>query len=322
MIRTLSLNVTDRSFQRDFPIAEISDHCELPDRVVWVDVSDPTGGDFMDLAEEFKFHALSIEDVRHEHQRPKIEEYPGYYFLVVYEAEMKPEGSLELRELSIFIGKNYVVTVHSQPIKAIAIAERLWREWPEKINEGSGLITYLLLDSVVDEYLPLLDIISDRIEDIEDSIFNKYSPEVIQEIFYSKKELIYLRRCVAPLRDIFNRLLRREMPIFSDKSYLYFQDVYDHVMRVTDTIDTLREMLSSTMDAYLSISNNRMNLIMKRLTSISTILMSVTLIASIYGMNFLIMPELEWRYGYVFALSIMLAIGVILFMFLRRTRWL
>jgi magnesium transporter len=322
MIKTLSLCTSDQTFTKDFPVGEISDQCALDDRIVWVDVTDPTGEDFTRLADEFHFHPLSIEDVRQEHQRPKIEEYPGYYFLVVYEAELKEDGSLELRELSIFLGKNFVVTVHSQQIKSIAVAERQWREWPEHGKEGSGLIAYLLIDAVVDEYLPLLDLVSDRIEDIEDHIFRKFSSEAIQEIFYSKKQLIYLRRAIAPLRDIFNRLMRREIPIFSDKTYLYFQDVFDHVLRVTDTIDTLREMLSSTMDAYLSISGNRMNLIMKRLTSISTILMSVTLISSIYGMNFMIMPETEWKYGYVFALSIMLVIGMVLFVFLRRTRWL
>lgn len=322
MIKTLSLCTTDKTFTKDFPVAEISDQCALADRIVWVDVSDPTGEDFSHLADEFHFHPLSIEDVRQEHQRPKIEEYPGYYFLVVYEAELRPEGALELRELSIFLGKNFVVTVHSQPIKAIGVAERQWRDWPEHGLEGSGLIAYLLIDAVVDDYLPLLDQVSDRIEDVEDHIFRKFSAEAIQEIFYSKKQLIYLRRAVAPLRDIFNRLMRREIPIFTDRTYLYFQDVFDHVLRVTDTVDTLREMLSSTMDAYLSISGNRMNLIMKRLTSISTILMSVTLISSIYGMNFMIMPETEWKYGYVFALSIMLVIGMVLFVFLRRTRWL
>lgn len=322
MIKTISLCTTDSTFSKDFPIEEISDQCALDDRIVWVDVTDPTGSDFENLAQEFSFHPLSIEDVQKEHQRPKIEEYPGYYFLVVYEADLQNERALSLRELSIFIGKNYVVTVHPQPIKSIEVAERLWREWPEHTKEGTGLIAYLLIDAVVDAYLPLLDVVSDRIEEIEDHIFKKFSSEAIQEIFYSKKQLIHLRRCVAPLREIFNRLLRREIPIFSERTYLYFQDVYDHVLRVTDSIDTMREMLSSTMDAYLSISNNRMNLIMKRLTSISTILMSVTLIASIYGMNFVIMPELDWRYGYVFALSTMLAIGVLLFIFLRRTRWL
>lgn len=322
MIRTLSFCRTDKSLKKDFPASEISDYCALEDHIVWVDVNDPTGQDFLELAEEFGFHPLSIEDVQKEHQRPKIEEYPGYYFIVVYEAEVMPDGGLELRELNLFLGKNYLVTVHTKPIRNILVTERLLNEWRAHDDMGTGLLTYLLIDAVVDDYMPILDELSDRIDEVEDHIFGNFTSEAIQTIFYSKKQLIHLRRCVAPLREVFNTLLRREVPLFQEKTYLYFQDVFDHVLRVTDTIDSMREMLSSTMDAYLSISGNRMNLIMKRLTSISTLLMSVTLIAGIYGMNFQIMPELEWKYGYVFALSLMLAVGAVLFVFLRRSRWL
>lgn len=322
MIRTRSLCKTDASFKEDFPATEISDQCALGDHIVWVDVTDPTSEDFLQLAEEFKFHPLSIEDVQHEHQRPKIEEHQGYYFVVIYVARLDDDQSLQLVELNVFLGKNYVVTVHSKPVPQLDTAFRLWREWASDKAEGTGLLMYLLVDTIVDDYLPILDAISDRVEEVEQHIFGHFRSESIQDIFYAKKQLLYLRRAIAPLRDVFNVLLRREQPLFDQRTYLYFQDVFDHVLRVTDTIDTLREIVSSTMDAYLSVSGNRMNLIMKRLTSIATILMSVTLIASIYGMNFGIMPELGWKYGYVFALSIMLLVGVVLFVFLRRTRWL
>jgi len=131
-----------------------------------------------------------------------------------------------------------------------------------------------------------------------------------------------MRRAVAPLRDVFNTLLRREQPIFEREIYMYYQDVFDHLIRVADTIDSLRDLLGSTMDAYLSISGNRMNVVMKRLTSISTILMSVTLVAGIYGMNFDHMPELHWRYGYVFALMAMVGVGVAIYAYLRKIDWL
>ena len=143
--------------------------------------------------------------------------------------------------------------------------------------------------------MPLLDALSDRMDELEDRIFADFQPEAIEEIFRIKKELLFMRRAVTPLRDVFNTLLRREQPIFSRETTVYFQDVFDHLIRVADTIDTLRDMLGSTMDAYLSISGNRMNIVMKRLTSISTILMSVTLVAGIYGMNFDYMPELKWQ---------------------------
>ncbi len=323
MITTTCLNSASKKFTDDFPASELSDYCGAEKNVVWADVSDPTGEDFAELAAEFGFHPLSIEDCRNAHQRPKIEEYPGYYFIVLYEAELVgPEDDLELRELNIFLGKNYLVTVHSRPIRAVETARRLWRGWTDRAEHGAGLLSYLLIDAVVDDYMPLLDVLSDSMDDLEDDIFGDFRPEAIQEIFRIKKQLLFLRRTVTPLRDVFNTMLRREQPIFPRETHVYFQDVFDHVIRVADTIDTLRDMLSSTMDAYLSVSGNRMNMVMKRLTSIATLLMSVTLIAGIYGMNFDYMPELKWRYGYVFALLSMVVVGVGLYFYLRRVKWL
>jgi magnesium transporter len=322
MITTLVLNQESRSFERIDDPDEINNLCAMPRRIIWVDVADPTSQDFDELAKEFGFHPLSIEDCRNEHQRPKVEEFQGYYFIVLYEAELVLGKHLELRELNIFLGKNYLVTVHSQPIRALEMAERLWREWTDLAERGTGLLVYLLIDSVVDNYMPLLDALSDRMDDLEDNIFVDFQPEALEEIFRIKKDLLFMRRSVTPLRDVFNTLLRREQPIFSRETHVYFQDVFDHLIRVADTIDTLRDMLGATMDAYLSVSGNRMNIVMKRLTSISTVLMSITLISSIYGMNFKYMPELETRYGYVGALCSMVAVGVAIYWYFRRIKWL
>jgi magnesium transporter len=322
MIQTLVLDRESKSFSRTSNPDEISELCALSPNIVWVDVADPTSEDFEELAKEFGFHALSIEDCRNEHQRPKVEEFQGYYFIVLYEAELVMGRHLELRELNIFLGKNYLVTVHSQPIRVLEVAERLWRGWTDLAERGTGLLAYLLIDSIVDDYMPLLDTLSDRMDELEDQIFVDFKVEALEEIFRIKKELLFLRRSVTPLRDVFNTLLRREQQIFSRETHVYFQDVFDHLIRVADTIDTLRDLLSATMDAYLSVSGNRMNMIMKRLTSISTILMSVTLVAGIYGMNFDFMPELKWRYGYVGALVSMLGIAIALFVYFRKIKWL
>ena len=322
MITTLLLNRESKTFTRINDPDEIDQLCSDPANVIWVDVADPTSEDFLELANEFGFHRLAIEDCRHPHQRPKVDEYQGYYFIVLYEAELLEGQELHLCELNIFLGKNYVVTVHSQPIRAIKTAERLWREWADLAERGTGLLAYLLMDSIVDEYLPLLDLISDRIDELEGQIFGDTPPETIQEIFRIKKQLLLLRRAVTPLRDVFNTLLRRGQPVFSDDTRIYFQDVFDHLIRVADSIDTLRDLLGSTMDAYLSVTGNRMNLVMKRLTAISAILMSATLVAGIYGMNFKFMPELKWRYGYVGALVAMLAIGMALYIYFRKIEWL
>ncbi|HEV7797645.1 MAG TPA: magnesium/cobalt transporter CorA [Pyrinomonadaceae bacterium] len=322
MITTVCLNTQTKEFNENCLAADISELREEEGNIIWADVSDPTSRDFEELAEEFGFHHLSIEDCQNAHQRPKVEEYTGYYFIVLYEAELAgPTDRLELRELNIFLGKNYLVTVHSRPIRAIATAARLWHEWTDRAEQGSGLLAYLLIDGIVDDYLPLLDIISERMDDLEESIFGEWRAEVIEDIFSIKKKLLYLRRSITPLRDVFNTMLRREQPIFPRETHVYFQDVFDHLIRVADTIDSLRDMLSSTMDAYLSVSGNRMNKIMKRLTSISTILMSVTLIAGIYGMNFVFMPELRWRFGYVYALLSMVVVGLALYVYLKKVKW-
>jgi magnesium transporter len=322
MIRTIVLDKTSRKFSVISDPEAISDACAAGNTVVWVDVADPTSEDFDRLAEEFGFHHLSIEDCRNEHQRPKVEEYQGYYFIVLYEASLILGRHLELKELNIFLGKNYIVTVHSQPIRAIKVAERLWSEWTDLAERGTGLLAYILIDTIVDDYMPLLDALSDRMDELEDHLFVEFKPEAIEEIFRIKKELLFLRRSVTPLRDVFNTLLRREQPIFSRETQVYFQDVFDHLIRTADTIDTLRDMIGSTMDAYLSISGNRMNMVMKRLTSISTILMSVTLVAGIYGMNFDYMPELKWRFGYIGTLTAMLIIGLAIYLYFRRIKWL
>lgn len=322
MLKTLVLDSQTRKLSTVSDPDRISELCSEPQNIVWVDVSDPTGEDFAELAKEFNFHPLAIEDCRLEHQRPKIEEYANCYFIVCYEAELNEQQELELRELNVFLGKNFVVTVHSKTILAITEAERLWRNWAEEAEPHTGLLAYLLIDRIVDEYMTLLDTLSDRIDEIEDRIFGDFQPESLEVVFRLKKQLLHLRRAVTPLRDVFNKLLRRELPVFTRETLIYWQDVYDNLIRVAEMIDTLRDMLASTVEAYLSVSGHRMNLIMKRLTSISTILMSVTLIAGIFGMNFKYMPELGWRYGYVGVLAAMLGIALALYSYFRKIKWL
>ena len=322
MISTLLLNQDNKTFTKVSDHQQIRTLRENPKYVLWVDVSQPTAQDFDCLREEFAFHHLAIEDCRHAHQRPKIEDYHGYYFIVLYEAELTERGELQLRELSVFLGANYVVTVHHRPIRAIANGERLWRNWTDLAEQGAGLLAYLIMDAVVDEYFPILDAMSDRMDEIEDLLFADRAHETIEDIFQIKKQLLQLRRSVTPLRDVFNILLRREQPLFTREVVYYFHDIYDHLIRVADTIDTLRDLLGSTMDVYLSLQSNRMNMVMKRLTALSTILMSAALVSGIYGMNFAHMPELQWQYGYYLALGFMVALVIGLITFFRWIKWL
>ncbi|WP_139559574.1 magnesium/cobalt transporter CorA [Methylotetracoccus oryzae] len=322
MITALCLSGEKRTVD-EVSIRAVSELRTNPANVIWVDVNDPTGRDFLDLAEEFQFHPMSIQDCRGGHQRPTIQEYPGYYLIVLYEAELAgPEDRLELRELSLFLGSNYLVTVHSKPLRAITATRRHWPTWIDRAELGAGLPAYLLFDAVVDDYMPLLDLLTERADELVDAVFGDFQPEVMREIFVIKRQLLYIRRGVLPLRDVFNLLLRREQPLFAREIHAYFQDIFHNLLRVGDMVDSLRDLLASAMDAYLSVSGARMNTIMKRLTSISTILMSASLIAGIYGMNFEQMPELEWQYGYVFALLSMIGVGLAIYLYLRRIKWL
>jgi len=325
MLNISYLDSKTKTLTHDIPIEKVNEVRQNKENIIWADIKDPNHESFLKLAQEFSFHPLSIEDCLKGHQRSKIEEYPGYYFIVAYEAALFGEhNNLQLRELNIFLGANFIVTVHSHSIDAITLVSRLWPEWLSRgdAGVGTGTIAYLLLDSTVDHYMVILDQLSDSIDDLEDKMFTDFQPALIEEIFRVKKQLLYLRRFISPLRDVLNVMLRREQPLFSSETYVYFQDVFDHAIRVADSIDSLRDILSSIMDVYLSISGNRMNIVMKRLTSISTILMSVTLVAGIYGMNFDFMPELKWRYGYTYALSSMIIIGISLYLYLRKIKWL
>ena len=322
MISTLLLHQDHKTFTKVSDQTEIRTLRENLKNVLWVDVSQPTTQDFDCLQVEFGFHHLAIEDCRNAHQRPKIEDYHGYYFIVLYETELMERGDLILRELSIFLGANYVVTVHHRPIQAIANGERLWRNWTDLVEQGAGLLAYLIIDAVVDEYFPILDTMSDRMDEMEDLLFNEHANETVEDIFQIKKQLLHLRRSVTPLRDVFNILLRREQPLFTREVVYYFHDIYDHLIRVADSIDSLRDLLGSTMDVYLSLQSNRMNMVMKRLTALSTILMSAALVSGIYGMNFQQMPELAWQYGYYFALGTMIVIALGLVIFFRWIKWL
>ncbi len=199
MIQTLVLDRESRTFTRVPETDAIKELYSNGSKIVWVDVSDPTSQDFDSLAKQFGFHPLSIEDCRHQHQRPKVEEFPGYYFIVLYEADLNGTERLHLGELSIFLGQNYLVTVHSQPIRAIQTAERLWRSWTDLAERGTGLLAYLLIDAIVDEYLPLLDALSDQMDSLEDQIFADFQAEAVEDIFRIKKELLILRRAVTPL---------------------------------------------------------------------------------------------------------------------------
>jgi len=318
----VNINSPDRGFELDQSLDRISDTLAAGCDLLWVDVVDPTPDELRLIGQEFVFHPLALEDAARPHQRPKLDPYDGFFFLVFY-ALRTTNGRPRPSEINLFVGTHYLVTVHADPIPEIDETARRWRQNVAQIGDrGVGLLVYSLLDAVVDGYFPVVDDLSERIDDLEAAIFDQRDPNAQETIFGLKKDLLAVRRVLAPERDVMNVLVRRDSPMFGEQTVVYFQDVYDHILRVTDAVDTYRDLLSSALDASLSLTSNRLNRNMKTLTASSIILMSMTLVASIYGMNFVHMPELGWLLGYPLALGLMATIGATMYTLFRRNDWL
>lgn len=308
--------------QTNVPVEELRQLLATPDTTVWVDLLDPDEHEIDLLRDIFNFHPLAIEDAFHDQQRPKIDTYPGYYVVVFYSADYNERtGRIETHELDLFVGKNFLVSVHDDKLHQVHETITRWQSSENPTRNRIAALLYILLDTIVDDYFPLIDRIAERIEDLEDQIFTNFDNDAIQSIFELKKDMLLLRRAIAPERDLLNTMLRREIPIFESGDEIFIQDLYDHTIRVTDSIDSYRDLLSSALDSFLSLQSNRLNQIVKVLTIASIVLMSSSLVAGIYGMNFVHMPELQWHYGYAWALGLMAAISLGLIGFFRWIKW-
>ena len=217
---------------------------------------------------------------------------------------------------------NYLVTLHEDGIPVVGETQKRWTHNPSIAGKGAGELLYVLLDAIVDQYFPIIDDFSDRVENLEEAIFGNTTVNTLSEIFALRKEMMQLRRNVAPAREIVNSLLRRDVPVINEALTVYYQDVYDHMLRIIEQVDTLRDVLNGALDAHLAVASNKLNQTMQRLTGWTIILMSMALITGVYGMNFEFMPELKWELGYPLALDIMAFIAVALYIALKRLRWL
>lgn len=321
--RQLVVCQADGRFVKKVNPSDISEIIKDRQSFVWLDLQDPQEREIKLLRDEFHFHPLAIEDATRQHERPKLESYDGYYFIVFYAVEYdEAQGHLITQAMSLFIGANYLVSVHTGRIAALGDTIQRWQKNEEEFGHDSGALLYQLLDAIVDDYFPVIDKLAERVEDIEAQIFERFREEALQEVFALKRELLAVRRIIAPERDVLNVLIRREVPIFERSTILYLQDVYDHIVRITDSIDTYRDLLSSALDAFLSVQSNQLNQVLKVLTITSIVLMTNSLIAGIYGMNFEFMPELKWAFGYPWALGLMVFFSVGLILFFKRRKWL
>jgi magnesium transporter len=313
----------------EMDLDDISDFLSQPDQMLWLDLEAATKENVLMLGREFGFHELALEDCLHPHQRPKIEQYGSYYFLVAYAVSVQERGLVE-HEMAIFVGRNYLVTVRKEPPYDVTEVIKRTMAHTDLCKEGGAYLLYVLLDEVVDGYFTALEGLEDEAEDVEDKVFGKDQsrepepPEADEQtdIFKLKKQLLKFRRVIAPLREVLDVMQRRTIEVVTDPLEPYYRDVYDHVLRATDFLDNLRDILSSTLEAHLAVISNRLNEVMKRLTSWGAIILVPTLIAGIYGMNFRHMPELYWQLGYPLALGLMVLSAGILYRAFKRRRWL
>lgn len=332
MIRTMLCN-EDYCSRRQLDRGDIGPVLSADHNMLWLDLESPTADEMAFLAGEFGFHPLALEDATKQHQRPKVDRYDTFHFLVFYGVGYEDESNyIAQHEVDIFIGKNYLITIHNGEIDAIKeVASRLGNNLA-LIEHGVGVLLYSLLDAVVDHYIPIADRIGARIEMLERRIFTVRSQrerEGLQEdIFALRRTLLNLRRVLGPQIDLLSTLARRDIPAVGPKTAVYFQDVHDHLLRVAEVVDVHRELLGGAFDSYHAMNASNLNEVMKVLAACSIILMSVALIAGIYGMNFnpaaspFNMPELAMPFGYPASLALMAVVGAVLTGFFKHKGWL
>jgi len=292
--------------------------------VTWINVDGVHDVGFIQkLGEAFDLHPLIIEDIVHTQQRPKMEESENYIYIVLKMLYLDNEKSeTQVEQVSLVLGKNFVISFQEKEGDIFeAIRERI-RNGKGRIRKmGTDYLAYALIDAVVDHYFIILEKDGEKIEELEDKVVADPKPETLQSIHRLKREMIFLRRSVWPLRELVNSLERGESPLIHKTTRIYLRDVYDHTIQVIDTLETYRDMLSGMHDTYLSSISNRMNEVMKVLTIIATIFIPLTFIAGIYGMNFEFMPELKWRWAYFVVWGVIIVVALSMVAFFRRKKW-
>jgi magnesium transporter len=310
--------------EENWTAADLPELLKDTSAVIWVDMEAPTEADERVLLDVFKFHPLTVEDCRENRHYPKVEEFEGYLYFIVHgvTADISPERFNTI-ELDGFLGRNYVITYHHEMFRSIDNVKQLLRTTPVACQRGTAFLLHQILDQVVDYYSPVLDDFDDRIDKLEDDIFTLKRPNnmILSEIMDLKRSVLRLRRISVKQMDILQRMSRGEFALITEEMRPFYRDVYDHLVRVVDLAENYRDLISGSLEAYLSVVSNRLNEIMKVLTIFSAIMLPLTFIAGVYGMNFDNMPELHSRYGYYGVWIIMVAVAVAMLLFFKRRGW-
>jgi len=307
----------------DIDRREISNYVSRPDCFVWVALQDPEDSELDEMQQEFGLHPLAVEDARHGHQRPKIEEYGDEVFAVLHIVE--PVGDeLRVGEMAVFVGRNYVLSVRNRTQRGFRDVRARCEREPELLRYGAGYVLYALMDAIVDRYFPVLDGLESELEQIEERIFqpNASARASIESLYYVKQRVMILKHAAGPLLDAVAKLYGGRVPQVCAGLGEYFRDIADHLVRVNQTIDSVRDMVTTAIQVSLATITIGESEVTKRLAAYAALFAVPTMIAGIYGMNFDFMPELKWHFGYPFAIWLMVALDGILFWRFRKAGWL
>jgi len=324
MIRCLQFSLSNHTFS-EIKLPEIDLSHPDPDKLLWVSLESTTDQEINEvLDQKFHFHPLAIEDcLSNDYQIAKVDDYKDYLFIIIN--ALKPERELhdlETQEVDIFLGKNFVVSCFSAanlpPVeKVINKFQRDTRVY----THGPDFICHALLDSIVDEYLPVIDKMEMEIEWLEDSVLEKPNPETLAQLLRLKHSILSLRRVITPLREVINKLARDEYPQIEAQMRLYFRDIYDHVIWVLDISDTIRDIVSGALDIYLNSTSLRLNEVMKALTIVSTIFLPLSFVSGVFGMNFRFMPWIDSASGFLLVNLVFFAVAIGMLIFFKYRKW-
>ena len=293
---------------------------------LWVDIDSNSGHQHALLEKLFHFHPLAIEDTLNPNSRVKIDEYEGFLFTIVrviaFEERTEDPYDLETTNLYFFLGQNFLVTVHAGPSRPVESIDEQLRRSTELLARGVERLMHAIMDAAIDAYFPILDQIDEFTHQVEECVFANFDPRALHDIFSVKRLVLALRRHLSPQREVFNVLTNRPSTLITPEAQVYFRDIYDHVLRITESLETYRDLLSSTLDAYLTQVSNRLGMVTKGLTVVATLSVPFVVISGMWGMNFEQLPLSHTPHGFWLMLALQLAIGGVLLVLLRWRRWL
>jgi len=329
MIRSLYY-ISGKPIRKDFPPTEFPKLLKNRRSLLWVDFTSEPPETCLPILQGFGFHPLAIEDALQQVHAPKLDDWGGYLYIVLNYMNLADNGNAwdtEIDELDIFLGRNYIVTHHDNPITSI---DETWSSCDldsRTLQDGADHLLYKIADNLVADYMPIVEKIDAALDQIEDQVFDKPSPRTLEKLFALKRVLLAMRRILLPQREVMNKLARDDYQVIDLRDRIFFRDIYDHLVRLHDLNESLRDLVGGALDTYLSVVNNRMNEVMKTLTTITTLFMPMSFIAAVFGMNFFLPKpqdaiwELMQRPAFYITSAVLMLTPIIMYIWMRRRTW-